>query len=100
MMTFFHSFYHVFDYSWFLDDYSKLFEYRIVFLIPLALLIYLGTWNSLFLLISSTVNTLSMAKGPYEESKIKMIYVKKIITGIFLLVADYIIEGILYGGYI
>jgi hypothetical protein len=100
LMTFFHSFYHVFDYNWFFDDSKKLFEYPIYFLIPIIILLYLGTWNSLFLFVSCTVNTFGMVRGIRKGVNPEQLLVKKLITGVFLLIADYVIEAILYHGYL
>jgi len=95
-MTFFHSFYHVFDFNWFLADQNKLFEYPIYLLIPLVILIYLGKWNSLSLLVSCTVNTFGIVRGIRKGVNPEQQLVKKLITGVFLLIADYVIEAILY----
>ena len=100
LMTFFHSFFHVFKIQLFIDDPKIVFQYKPIFVPFLLVLIYLGTWNSLFLLVSCIVNTLGMVKGAYSGSNVGLIYIKKIITGIWLLICDYFCDALLYNGYL
>lgn len=99
LMTFFHSFSHVFDHSWFLEDSDKLFDYPKIVLIPLVILLYLGSWNSFFLLISCCVNTLGMIRGANRKANLEQMLIKRLVTGIFLLAIDIFTEGVLYNGY-
>ncbi len=100
LMTFFHSFGHVFDHSWFLEDSDKLFDYPKIVLIPLVVLLYLGTWNSFFLLISCCVNTLGMIRGANRKANLEQMLTKRLVTGVFLLAIDIFTEGVLYNGYL
>jgi len=100
LMTFFHSFSHVFDHSWYVKDSDRLFDYPKIVLIPLVVLLYLGTWNSFFLLVSCSVNTLGMIRGANRKANLEQMLIKKLVTGVFLLVADIITEGVLYNGYL
>ncbi len=101
LMTFFHGFNHVFDPSWFTSDPSLIFDtYHPIFIAPLGFLVYLGTWNSFFLLISIAVNTLSMVKAAQKGSNLEKVLGRRLITGVFLILADYIIEAFLYYGYL
>lgn len=100
LMTFFHSFSHVFDHSWYVENPDKLFDYPKIVLIPLVVLLYLGTWNSFFLLISCCVNTLGMVKGASKKTNLEQMLMKRIVTGVFLLCIDVLTEGVLYGGYL
>ena len=100
LMTFFHSFGHVFDHSWYTENPDKLLEYPKIVLIPLVVLLYLGTWNSFFLLISCCVNTLGMVKGASKKANLEQMLMKRIVTGVFLLAMDVLTEGVLYNGYL
>jgi uncharacterized membrane protein len=100
LMTFFHGFYHVFDPTWFIEDPTRILQYNPIFIMPIAFLVYLGTWNSFFLLVSVIVNTLTMVRAARKGRNLKQVVFKNIITAIFLLIADFIIETLLYYGYI
>ena len=100
LMTFFHGFNHVFDPSWFTSDPSAIFDLiNPIAIAPIGFLVYLGTWNSFFLLVSITVNTLGMVKSAQKGANLEKILLRRIITGLFLFIADYIIEALLYYGY-
>ncbi len=99
LMTFFHGFHHVFDPTFFIEDPTRITSYNPIFIAPLAFLIYLGTWNSFFLLISIIVNTLAMVRVARKGKNLNQILVKNFITAVFLLIADFIIESLLYYGY-
>ncbi|NHJ31314.1 MAG: DUF1624 domain-containing protein [Asgard group archaeon] len=100
LMTFFHGFNHVFDPSWFTSEPSAIFDViHPVAIAPIGFLVYLGTWNSFFLLVSITVNTLGMVKSAQKGSNLEKILWRRMITGVFLFIADYIIEAFLYYGY-
>ncbi|NHJ48654.1 MAG: hypothetical protein FK733_12790 [Asgard group archaeon] len=99
LMTFFHGFHHVFDPTWFIEDPTRILQYNPIFIVPVACLVYLGTWNSFFLLVSVVVNTLTMVRTARKGRDLKQVVFKNTITAIFLLIADFIIEKLLYYGY-
>lgn len=100
LMTFFHCFYHVYDQTWFQEDPSKILEFPKIVIGILAILVFLGTWASFFLLVSSAVNTLAMVKSTKRRSNPNQVLFKNMLTAIVLLVADHLIEGWGWYGYI
>jgi len=100
LMTFFHSLYHVVNYEAIAEDPNRLFEYPKIVLGTLGFLLYLGTWNTFFLLISSVVNTYVMAKNVSKGANLKILLWKRVITGVVLLFVDHLIEGLGYWGFI
>ena len=99
VMTFAHCFYHVYDYKWAIDNPSLLLRYPKV-LVGFGLLIaYFGSWNTFFLLLSSTVNTLGMSKSARENKNLEKVLYKKLIAGGALLLFGQIIESFGYYGY-
>ena len=100
LMTFFHGFNHVFDPTWFTSNPSVILTtYNPVFIAPLIFLVYLGTWNSFFLLVSISVNTLGMVKEAQKGVNLEKSLLRKFIIALFLFGADFIIESLLYYGY-
>jgi hypothetical protein len=61
-------------------------------------MVYLGTWNSFFLLVSIVVNTFGMVRGAQKGSNLERILVRRLVTGAFLFIADFVIESLLYYG--
>ncbi|MFW9853010.1 MAG: hypothetical protein ACFFDS_08710 [Candidatus Thorarchaeota archaeon] len=100
LMTFFHCFYHVYDQTWFQEDPSKILEFPKIVLVILAILVFLGTWASFFLLVSSTVNTLAMVRSTKRRLNPNQVLFKNILTAVGLLVADHLIEGWGWYGFI
>jgi hypothetical protein len=98
LMTFFHSFYHVVNYDAIAKDPNRLLEYPKILLGFLGFFIYLGTWNTFFLLVSSIVNTYVMARSAAKGSNLKLLLWKRVITGTVLLFVDHLIEGLGYWG--
>ncbi|MHA1828573.1 MAG: hypothetical protein ACTSX6_07990 [Candidatus Heimdallarchaeaceae archaeon] len=99
VMTFAHCFYHVYDYQWVIDDPSLLFQYP-KFFVGIGLFIaYLGSWNTFFLLLSATVNSLGMSRSSYTSKDFNRILYKKLIAGGALVVFGQIIESFGYYGY-
>jgi len=98
LMTFFHSFYHVLNYDAIAKDPNRLLEYPKILLGFLGFFIYLGTWNTFFLLVSSIVNTYVMARSAARGVNLKLLLWKRVITGIILLFVDHLIEGLGYWG--
>lgn len=98
LMTFFHSVYHVLNYDAIAEDPNRLLEYPKLFLGFLGLFIYLGTWNTFFLLVSSVVNTYVMARSASRGVDLKILLWKRVITGVVLLLVDHLIEGFGYWG--
>ena len=100
LMTFFHSLYHVVNYDTIAEDPNRLLEYPKIVLGILGFLLYLGTWNTFFLLVSSVVNTYVMAKSVSRGANLKILLWKRVITGVVLLFVDHIIEGLGYWGFL
>ncbi len=100
LMTFFHSLYHVVNYDAIAEDPNRLLEYPKILLGTLGFLLYLGTWNTFFLLISSVVNTYVMAKNVRRGANLKILLWKRVITGVVLLIVDHLIEGLGYWGFL
>jgi hypothetical protein len=98
LMTFFHSVYHVVNYETIAEDPNRLLEYSKVFLGFVGFFIYLGTWNTFFLLVSSVVNTYVMARSVSRGANLKILLWKRVITGVVLLFVDHLIEGFGYWG--
>ena len=59
LMTFFHSTYHVVNYNTIAEDPNRLLEYPKIVLGMLGFFLYLGTWNTFFLLVSSILPVLT-----------------------------------------
>ncbi len=99
VMTLAHCFYHVFDYDWVVEDPSKLLEYPII-LVGLGLFVaFVGTWNTFFLLISITANTLVMFKKAAKGMDEKKLLFKQLLSGFLLYIFGSIIYGFGYHGY-
>ncbi len=99
VMTFAHCFYHVYDYDWVIEDPSKLFEYSII-LVGLGLFVaFVGTWNTFFLLISITANTLVMFKKAAKGMDAKKLLFKQLLSGFLLYIFGSAIYGFGYYGY-
>lgn len=98
LMTFFHSFYHVVNYDAIAEDPNRLLEYPKIVLGLLGFLLYIGTWNTFFLLVSSAVNTFIMARSVSRGANLKILLWKRVITGFVLLFVDHLIEGFGYWG--
>jgi hypothetical protein len=100
LMTFFHCFYHVYDHTWFVNEPEKILTYPKIVVGIMAVLIFLGTWNTFFLLVSSAVNTLAMVRSTKRRSSPSQVLFKNILTALFLMVADHLIEGWGWYGYL
>jgi len=100
LMTFFHSLYHVVNYDAIAEDPNRLLEYPKIALGMLGFFLYLGTWNTFFLLVSSVVNTYVMAKSVERGANLKILLWKRVITGVVLLFVDHLIEGFGYWGFL
>jgi len=61
---------------------------------------YFASWNSYFLLISATVNTLSMTRNAARGVKPVRILLKQLFTGTGLLLTGIFVNGFLYDGYL
>ena len=99
LMTFFHSVYHVVNYDAIAEDPNRLLEYPKIVLGMLGFFLYLGTWNTFFLLVSSIVNTYVMAQSVSRGANLKILLWKRVITGVALLLVDHLIEGLGYWGF-
>lgn len=100
LMTFFHSFYHVVNYDAIAENPGRLLEYPKILLGFFGFFIYLGTWNTFFLLVSSIVNTYVMARSAARGANLRVLLWKRVITGAVLLIVDHLIEGFGYWGFL
>ena len=62
IMTFLHSFEHLYDYNWVKENPERVLDLPIPVLIAGLTVGFFACWNAYFLLISSTVNSLAMKK--------------------------------------
>ncbi|NPD90515.1 MAG: hypothetical protein HGN29_17515, partial [Asgard group archaeon] len=62
LMTFLHAFEHVYDYNWVKNDPKVILNLPKIALLIGLIVGFFASWNAYFLLISSTVNSLSMTK--------------------------------------
>jgi len=99
LMTLFHSLYHVVNYETIAKDPNRLLEYPKIALGILGFLLYLGTWNTFFLLVSSVVNTYVMSKNVSRGANLKILLWTTAISGGVRLFLDHLIEGLGYWGF-
>ncbi|MHA1873093.1 MAG: hypothetical protein ACTSVB_03170 [Candidatus Heimdallarchaeaceae archaeon] len=99
-MTFAHCFYHSYDYSWAIENPELLLAYPKILVGIGALIAYLGSWNTFFLLISSIVNTYSMTKRIKNGKEAKEVFRKRLLSGMILLFYSYFIDAFGYYGYL
>ena len=98
LMTFFHGFYHIYDYTWLVETPNKIYEYSKLTIGFMGILVYFGTWNTFFLLVSCAVNSLGMARAAFKNANLKILLIRRLIMGFGLLIANYVIEGLGYYG--
>jgi hypothetical protein len=98
-MTFAHCFYHVYDYTWVVENPSALLEYPKLFVGFGLIIAYIGSWNTFFLLISAVVNTIGMKKAFDRGDRPRAILAKKLLGGFGLLFFGQIIESLGFYGY-
>jgi hypothetical protein len=99
IMTLAHCFYHVYDYSWVIENPSAFFEFPKIFVGIGGLIAYIGSWNTFFLLVSAVVNTIGMKRAFDRGGNPKKILTKKLLGGIGLLFFGQIIESFGFYGY-
>jgi hypothetical protein len=99
VMTFLHVFEHLYDYNWVKENPQKVFDLPLPILIVGGLVGFFASWNAYFLLISSTVNTLSMQKRIAAGQEPKKVVLKQVLTGIGILLVGVVDESLLYWGY-
>lgn len=61
---------------------------------------YFASWNSYFLLISATVNTLAMTRNAARGRDPRRILSKQLLTGASLVIVGIFVNGFLYDGYL
>lgn len=99
-MTLMHTFEHLYDYTWVKKDVNKILEELPLPILILGLIFgFFMAWNSLFLLISSIVNALSITNRARKGVPIQHIISKQIITGIGILLAGVFADNLGYWGY-
>ena len=99
LMTFLHTFEHVYDYNWVKENPENVFDLPIYVLIIGLTVGFFASWNAYFLLISATVNSLSMTRKSLTGSDPKDIFIKQLITGGGIYMVGIINDSFLYGGY-
>lgn len=99
LMTFLHTFEHLYNYDWVKKAPQKVLELPLPVLVVGLIVGFFASWNAYFLLISSTVNSLSMTKQARKGKEISQILLKQLLTGVGLLVVGYLTDSLLYNGY-
>ncbi|MBN1330094.1 MAG: hypothetical protein JXA54_11530 [Candidatus Heimdallarchaeota archaeon] len=99
LMTFLHTFEHVYDYNWVKENPGKVFDLPIYVLIIGLTVGFFASWNAYFLLISATVNSLSMTRKSLTGSNPRDTLIKQLITGGGIYLVGIINDSFLYGGY-
>jgi len=99
IMTFLHTFEHVYNYNWVKENPEQIFSLpKIVIFIGLFIGFF-ASWNAYFLLISSVVNSLSMTKKAANGAPPKRILRKQLVTGFSILLIGYLDNCFGYAGY-
>ena len=99
MMTFLHAAANMYDSSFIEDNPGNIFEMPVAVIILTIFLGFFAVWNSYFLFISTTVNSLSMTKKIVNGQDPKKVLFRQILTGVGLLVVNIIDNSFLYSGY-
>jgi len=99
VMTFAHCFYHIYDYTWVIENPKRLLDFPKILMGFGLVIAYIGTWNTFFLLISSSVNALGMRKSAAKLSNMNRVLLKKLIAGFSLLAFGYFIQCFGFYGY-
>ena len=99
VMTFAHCFYHIYDYTWVIENPRRLLDFPKILMGIGLIIAYIGTWNTFFLLISSSVNTLGMRKSAAKLANMNRVLLKKLIAGFSLLAFGYFIQCFGFYGY-
>ncbi|MEA2071553.1 MAG: hypothetical protein U9O98_09720 [Asgard group archaeon] len=101
IMTLLHSFEHLYDYGWVKKNPESIFDLPKIVLIVGLFIGFFASFNSYFLLISSTVNALSVSrKVAGKKMTLNQVITKQILTGIALVVISILNSAFGYRGYI
>ncbi|MBD3190229.1 MAG: DUF1624 domain-containing protein [Candidatus Heimdallarchaeota archaeon] len=100
LMTFLHTFEHLYNYDWVKKDPQKVLDLPLPILVVGLFVGFFASWNAYFLLISSTVNSLSMTKQARKGREINQILLKQLLTGVGILAVGYLTDSLLYNGYL
>lgn len=99
MMVFLHSVQHFYDISW-ATNVDTLLQENVLVIIGVLLLALFSGFAGYFLLISAIVNSLAMTKRAARDFSPEKIMIKQVLTGLGILIAGAITEGLLYYGYL
>lgn len=99
LMTFLHAFEHVYDYNWVKNNPKVILNLPKIALLIGLIVGFFASWNAYFLLISSTVNSLSMTKKAMTGQDTKKILKKQLITGFSIIIIGYLDTCFGYVGY-
>ena len=99
MMTFLHAAANMYDSSFIEDNPGNIFDMPVAVVILTIFLGFFAVWNSYFLFISTTVNSLSMTKKISNGQDPKKVLFRQILTGVGLLAVNIIDNSFLYSGY-
>lgn len=99
MMTFLHAAANMYDSSFISENPGNILDLPISVILLIVFFGFFAVWNSYFLFISTTVNSLSMSKKILNGQDPKKILLRQILTGIGLLVVNIIDNSFLYSGY-
>jgi hypothetical protein len=99
-MVIFHSLEHLYDFQVVTQDPTSQAGQPLA-LQPIAQVVgYFARWNSYFLLISATVNTLSMTRNAARGVRPGRILAKQVLTGATVVLIGIFVNGFLYDGYL
>jgi hypothetical protein len=99
IMTFFHAFDHLYDHTWVEKNPQQLLELPKIISFFGAIIAFISTWNAYFLLLSSTVNTLSVIKKAKKGMSPQKLFFKQFFSGAGILGIGMVHEALGYGGY-
>jgi hypothetical protein len=100
LMVILHAMEHAYDYKSVTDEPVSAITVSSTVVVLSVIVGYFASWNSYFLLISSTVNTLSMTRNAARGIKPWRILSKQLLLGASVLLIGIFVNGFLYDGYL
>jgi len=99
LMVFVHAAANMYDSSYIINNPDQILSLPISVLILMFGLGFFAIWNSYFLFISSTVNSMAISKRITDGYNPKTVLIKQILSGAALCIANIIDDSFLYQGY-
>lgn len=100
LMVLFHAMEHAYEYRTVTEGPVGTLDQPSTVVLIGAVLGYFASWNSYFLLISATVNTLAMTRNAARGKAPGRILSKQLLTGASLVCIGILVNGFLYDGYL